>query len=173
MHGYKCFNSDMTNIYGDKFELGKKYFLKGELKIGTRGNGFHIAENLEDTLKYYGALNPDIVVCEVFGSGDMLSDWDDYYGFLKYAVSELEIVRIIPREEIIQMALQFNEDRAFRFVQLFKLTEEEIKLFDSRYAKYIRVLKAIEYYQKGNKNIYKLDSSYEFDFYSKCRKKQL
>lgn len=171
MHGYKCFNNDMTNIYGDKFEVGKKYFLKGELKIGTRGNGFHIAENLEDTLKYYGALNPDIVVCEVIGGGDILSDWDDYYGFLKYAVSELEIVRIIPREEIINMALQFNDERAFRFVQLFKLNEDEIKLFEEKFSSYLRVLKAIEYYQKGNKKVYQLNYKFGSNYLKRIKKR--
>lgn len=154
MHGYKCFNADMTNLYGNKFEVGKKYSIKGELKIGTSGNGFHICENLEDTLKYFGALNEDIAICEVIGTGDILSDWDDYYGFEKYAVSELEIVRMLSREEIIQMALNFDEDRAFRFVQLFKLTEEEIKLFEEKYGKYIRIMMALEYYQKENKKIY-------------------
>ena len=163
MHGYKCFNSDMTNLYGNKFEVGKKYSIRGELKIGTRGNGFHICENLEDTLKYFGAFNEDIVICEVIGTGEILSDWDDYYGFEKLAVSELEIVKILSRDEIIQMALSFGEDRVFRFIQLFKLTEEEIKLFEEKYSKYMRILMAIEYYQKGNKDVYKLDSFFEIE----------
>lgn len=163
MHGYKCFNSDMTNLYGNKFEVGKKYSIRGELKIGTRGNGFHICGNLEDTLKYFGAFNEDIVICEVIGTGEILSDWDDYYGFEKLAVSELEIVKILSRDEIIQMALSFGEDRVFRFIQLFKLTEEEIKLFEEKYSKYMRILMAIEYYQKGNKDVYKLDSFFEIE----------
>lgn len=170
MQGYKCFNSDMTNSYGDKFEVGKRYTIKGKLKIGTTGNGFHMCENIEDTLKYFGAMNTEIVVCEVVGSGEILSSWDDYYGFEKYAVSVLDIVRIIPREEIIEMALKFNEERAFRFVQLFKLNSIEIKLFENVFKKHIRVLKAIEYYQKGNKKVYELD--YLFDS-NNCRKSKI
>lgn len=163
MKGYKCFNKDMTNLYGDKFEVGKKYSIIGKLKVGTNGNGFHICRNFEDTLKYFGAFNTEIVICEVSGSGSILSSWDDYYGYEKYAVSELEIIRVVPREEIIEMALNFNEERVLRFIQLFKLTEDEINKFSKVFANYIRILKAIEYYQKGNKKVYKLDYAFSFN----------
>ena len=169
MRGFKCFNSDMTNLYGEQFEIGKKYKVNGPVKVGVRGNGFHICVNIEDTLKYFGALNPDIVVCEVVGNGEILSSWDDYYGFEKFAVSELEIMRIIPREEIIQMALQFSEDRALRFVQLFKLTEEEIKLFEEKFNVYLSVLKAIEYYQKNNKSVYELEYKFGSNYLKRIR----
>ena len=170
MHGYKCFNSDMTNIYGDKFEVGKKYSITGNVKVGPKGNGFHICENFEDTLKYFGALNDSVVICEVIGEGEILSDWDDYYGYEKFAVSNLEIIRVLPREEIIQMGLQLHEIRADRFVQVFKLTKEEIPLFDEKYAPYIKVLRSIEYYQKNNQDVYEIDSIFGLDYF-KTRKR--
>ena len=172
MYGYKCFNSDMTNLYGDKFEVGKKYSITGEVRVGTKGNGFHICENFEDTLKYFGALNDSVVICEVIGSGEIVSDWDDYYGYEKFAVSNLEIVRVLSREEIIQMGLQLHEIRADRFVQVFKLTDEEIPLFEEKYGSYIKILKSIEYYQKNNKHVYEKDSEFESEYF-KTRKRKI
>ena len=53
IYGYKCFNSDMTNRYGKKFELGKVYSTDGKVKFGNSGNGFHFCKNIEDTLRYF------------------------------------------------------------------------------------------------------------------------
>ena len=67
IYGYKCFNGDMTNLYGDKFEVGKSYILKGKFKSGPHGNAFHMCLNLEDTLKYFCAF-----CCGVINSSSVI-----------------------------------------------------------------------------------------------------
>ena len=62
--GYKCFNEDLTNRYGFKFEVGNTYKVDGIIKFGIDGNGFHMCERLEDTLRYFDAMNLDVSVCE-------------------------------------------------------------------------------------------------------------
>ena len=49
----------------------------------------------------------------------------------------------------------FSVDRVVRFVSLYVLTYDEIKLFEDRYAKYDGVMDAINYYQKKDKKVYK------------------
>ncbi len=61
MIGYKCFNSDLTNRYGSKFEVGKTYHAKGDIKFGNNGNGFHMCKNMEDTLRYFDAFNDNVL----------------------------------------------------------------------------------------------------------------
>lgn len=107
--GYKCFNKDLTNNYGFKFEVGKSYFVDGEIKAGINGNGFHMCKNIEDTFRYYGPMNLDISVCEVVGSGKRVSFCDKYNGYYDmYSVGKIEILRQLNRNEIIEMALVFN-----------------------------------------------------------------
>ena len=45
--GYKALNSDFTNRYGFKFEIGKTYKIYNEVKFGNDGNGFHFVEILK------------------------------------------------------------------------------------------------------------------------------
>ena len=57
MLGYKCFNENLINRYGTKFEIGKIYHANGNIKFGNKGNGFHLCKNLEDTLRYFKSFN--------------------------------------------------------------------------------------------------------------------
>lgn len=149
--GYKCFNSDLTNNYGVKFEVGKKYTTSGQIKFGTMGNGFHMCKRLEDTLRYFDAIKKEVSICEVKGSGTVVESFDEYYGYYNiYSVEELEIIRELTREEIINMAIKFYQERAIRFISGFKLKEDEILLFKQYFKNNSRVISFIEYYQEGN-----------------------
>ena len=75
--GYKCFNKGLLNRYGKKFSVGKIYVTDGMLKFGTRGNGFHICKNIEDTFRYFNSLKNDVDVCLVKGSGDFIEYSDE------------------------------------------------------------------------------------------------
>lgn len=154
--GYKCFNEDLTNNYGFQFEVGGKYSVSGVISAGTRGNGYHMCKNIEDTFRFYGGIeNSNIVVCEVIGSGDMVSFSDEYYGYYDmYSVEKIEIIRKIDRSEIIQMALNFDEMRVTRLIQTFKLNPSEIELFECKFAEYSSIQKAIAYYQKRILDVY-------------------
>lgn len=149
--GYKCFNKDLTNRYGKKFELGKIYIAQGDLK----SNGFHICKNMEDTLRYFDAVNDEISICEVKGSGDRILKEDEYYGYYEmYIVEKLEILKLLSREDIIKKMLKSNEFSVERFLTLFKLTNEEILLFKEKYKGSFKILDTISYYQEKNLDTY-------------------
>ena len=127
--GYKGFNKDFTNRYGNKFEIGKVYHADGEIKWGNNGNGFHLCTNVEDCFRY---VDPDTsVITEVIGFGKMKEYDDEYYGYYDmYVCENLRIVRVISREEIISMMLYTYADRRNRFIRDYNLTEAELKLFE-------------------------------------------
>lgn len=153
--GYKCFNKDMTNRYGTKFEVGKMYEAKGNIVYGNNGNGFHMAERLEDTLRYFCASEEEISICLVKGSGQIVASFDDYYGYYDiYSVQRLEIQKKLSREEIIEFALKLHNERARRFISGFKLTPIEIELFKQRYNKETATLAYIEYYQEKKEDVF-------------------
>ena len=127
--GYKGFNKDFTNRYGNKFEIGKVYHADGEIKWGNNGNGFHLCTNIEDCFRYVDSDTS--VINEVIGFGKMKEYDDEYYGYYDmYVCENLRIVRVISREEIISMMLHTYADRRNRFIRDFNLTEEELKLFE-------------------------------------------
>lgn len=154
--GYKAFNSDLTNRYGIKFEIGKIYLSSGAIRFGNNGNGFHLCKNIEDTFRFF---DPEkMTICRVIGSGNFLENnrqEDEYYGFSDmYAVEKLQVLKKLTRMEIIQEGLKLNELRAHRFVSSFPLTEEEIILFKEKFKDSIKVIDAIAYYQENDKEIY-------------------
>lgn len=155
--GYKCFNEDLTNRYGINFEIGKIYSTKGEIKFGNVGNGFHFCKNIEDTFRYFDIFAQNVTVCIVRGFGNIVEYEDEYNGYYNMYVSEnIEILRELTREEIIQTMLNSNEIKVCRFIQTFKLTNEEIEMFKKRFSSYSIISKYIEYYQLNNKEIFKI-----------------
>ena len=148
--GYKAFNQDFTNRYGKHFEVGEIYRIKGPISWGKYGNGFHFCTNLEDCFRYY---DPDTsIIAEVKGFGKLVKNDDEYYGYYDMYVSEyLEVIRVIPREEIIKMMLETSIDRQNRFIRNYNLTEEEKELF---------------YIEDGGMNN-------ERNNYQRCKRKQL
>jgi len=153
--GYKCFNEDLTNRYGFKFKVGNSYKVDGIIRFGIDGNGFHMCERFEDTLRYFDAMNLEVSVCEVVGNGEIVSFYDEYNGYYDmYAVEEISIIRKIDRDEIISMMLNVNEVRVLRFLQLYRLNEEEIKSFQDKFKNNVMIFDVIDYYQYGIKDVY-------------------
>ena len=157
--GYKAFNVDLTNRYGSSFEVGKEYSVDGNAVFGNHGNGFHFCERLEDTLRYFDAMNGEVSFAEVVGSGNMVEYSDEFYGYYDmYAATELKVLRILKREEIIKMFLSQPSFRMVRFVQGFKLNDDEKELMKCMYADNSEVINAISYYQDGDKDVYSRES---------------
>ena len=155
--GYKAFNNDMTNRYGKKFEEGKIYYSENTPKFGNNGNGFHFCERLEDTLRYFPAMEEKIKIARVTGLGEIVTENDEYYGFYDmHASSIISIDKILEREEIINMFLEDGrvESRIIRFIELFKLNEDEIRRFLDKKGDISGIIPAIEYYQLGDKSAY-------------------
>lgn len=42
VEGFKCFNEDLTNRYGKKFEVGFSYHLDGNIIFGNSGKLSHV-----------------------------------------------------------------------------------------------------------------------------------
>lgn len=152
--GFKAFDSKTNNRYGMHFEEKKVYSVDGNIKFGTCGNGYHMCTNLEDTLRYVDNYD-DIVIGEVVGFGDIDQYDDEYNGYYDmYAVRKLYIRRFISREEMIKMMLEVDENRAFRFIQFFPLSDDEKEMFKLAYASKEKVLDGISYYQEGDIEVY-------------------
>jgi hypothetical protein len=161
--GYKAFNVDLTNRYGSSFEVGKRYSVDGNAVFGNHGNGFHFCERLEDTLRYFDAMNGEIAICEVVGSGNIVEYSDEYYGYYEmFAATELEISKVLTREEIVGMFRDAPWYRTVRFVQGFRLTDVEREFFKLQYENEFRVLQAIAYYQEGDNRAYEDDKGFKF-----------
>lgn len=153
--GYKCFHENLTNRYGIPFQVGKIYFTSGIIKFGNYGNGFHMCRNMEDTLRYFDAMNGKVSICKVRGSGETVSYHDEYYGYYDmFAVSTLEILKQLTYEEIIRKGLSLDSNKVMRFLSLFRLSENEIIQFQKQYQNNPNVLKTIAYYQIGDKEAY-------------------
>ncbi len=150
--GYKSFKQGLITNGDIKFEVGVPMHSNGEIKAGPiGGNGFHMCLNFEDTFRFIE--NP--ILCEVTGYGtiskEYIDDYNGYYGI--YACSDMIVNRIIPREEIIEMAKSLYEERLIRFIMTYKMTEKEAdELLTINPSK--RLIKHIEYYQKGNTNAF-------------------
>lgn len=154
--GYKCFNKGLINRYGCKFEVGKIYHIKGKIKFGNNGNGFHICLNLEDTLRYYDAMNEEVDIAQVICYGSIIENSDEYYGYYDmYACEYMIITKVLTRKDIIAYAIKLNSESAKRFISLFRLTPEEILLFKTKYQKNDNVLNFISYYQENDLEVFK------------------
>lgn len=150
--GYKAFNGDFTNRYGQKFELNKIYTYN-KARFGKRG--FYFCSNLEDTLRYFDGFS-DVLIAYVRGFGNIRTTHDEYNGFYDIHVSSgIEVKKIISREEILNYMLNTNNEyRINRFINLYKLTEEEINiLLNSKHKE--KIHKHILYYQYGKKDAFK------------------
>lgn len=155
--GYKAFNGGLINRYGKKFELGKIYSVDGDVSFGNDGNGFHFCKNIEDTFRYFNAKDEKVVVAEVTGFSDIVTSNDEYNGYYDmYSAKSIRIDRIINRKELIKMFLTkiTSESRVIRFIQLYRLTEDEIQLFKLWYSSSSRIMDSIMYYQENKKDVY-------------------
>lgn len=155
IRGYKAFNKDMTNRYGQTFEEGKNYSVVGPLIYGNKGNGFHFCKRLEDTLRYFPALKEEIKIAQVETKNEVQENWDDYYGYYDmYVARTLTIDKILTREEIISMFLDLYDERVVRFLAGYRLTEKEIEIFRLKYPSSRKIQLAISYYQENDKEAY-------------------
>lgn len=156
MKGYKLLDEGFINEYGHTYEFNKKYYLNGSLRWNY--NGFHFCTNIEDTLRYRNKDKETFVIVEVFASGNIVDGSNvenDYYGYESgYASSEIELIREVSREEMIDIVIKSkNVDRVTRLILSIPLTEEEINLIRDNYNNRI-VEQYIEYYQYDMKDAF-------------------
>ena len=151
--GFKCFYSGLTNAFGQKLQLDKKYVYDG--KVEFKSSGYHLCTNLEDTLRYFDGVNKSIDICEVIGFPEYIKLEDEYYGYYDmYACQCILLTKILTRNEIIKKADRMHALAFKRFAAGYKLTEEELAYFKNKYKKETDVLYHLIYYYE-DKDIYK------------------
>ena len=155
--GYKAFNSDKTNRYGQKFIEGQVYHNNHDLKFGNNGHGFHMCTLLCDVFRYFDS---NAVVAKVIGFGNCVNYNDEYNGYYNmYAVSNLYIERFLTREEIINIMLNSSDFEIQKFLRTFTLTVKESELFLQKFENNKQLINFILYYQYGYINIFKENNS--------------
>ena len=155
LEGYKVFDSDFKTFNGMQFREGMHAHTSGPIKAGAiDGHGFHLCLNIEDVFRY-AKDNP--VLCEVIGFGEISHEYtDEYNGYYDiYACSDIYIKRVVPRQEIIEIAKDLPDYRLERLIGTYKMTDLEINEIISSLHGKEKVLKAIRYYHFGDKNAYK------------------
>ena len=154
--GYKAFNEDMTNRYGEFFEEGKIYSVPFDPVFGVQGKGFHFCERLEDTLRFFPGMDENIHIAQVTCLGSYVKRNDEFYDM--YSTNKIRIDHILSRKEIIEMCLKMPTPRLIRFIQGFRLTQEEIDFIRSVFGREVAIEKALSYYQEGDKNAFVIPS---------------
>lgn len=159
MKGYKLLDIGLINEYGFKYEINKIYTLEGELKWNH--NGFHFCTNIEDTLRYRDKEKGTFEIVEVESLGNLVDGSNvenDYYGYeTGYATDKFRIIKIITREELIDIVLKSNNiNRITRLIYSIPLSEEEIIKIKEMYPNKELINQYIDYYQYDKKDAFSL-----------------
>lgn len=151
--GYKALNSDLTNRYNKKYELFKTYHADGTIKFGNNGNGFHMCTNVEDTLRYVNTFSEDISICMIAGWGKYSEYNDDYYGYYDmYAYEYMQIIKILSKEDVLELATNMPFYRLLRFLRDYKLEPSELEYLKKLYIDNQYILKRLE--ENENRNYF-------------------
>lgn len=125
IYGYKSFNVGGRNIKGIIMPPGKYHF-DGDIIYGRQG--YHFAEYLEDTLEYTDTDSP--LIAYVRGSGTIdKCNYAEFESGNLYAVSDIEILKYLNRDEILHYALALDEVRMIRFIDRYSLSKDELDIF--------------------------------------------
>lgn len=152
IRGYKAFKKGLINIWDKEFKVGKKYIVDPI----HQEYSYHFCEYLEDVFVFYKEF--DIQVCEVIGTGNIIKKYNEYYDVGIIASSELEIIRIMSREEIINYFLLmtgYYSQRIENFLIRVNLTTEEVELFINKFQNNEQIMDKIKYYYLSDKEVYK------------------
>ena len=157
--GYKAFDSNRKNQIGQLFEEGKIYTSEGELRPGMYDyknmNGYHMSENIANVFRFFDSECDGITVAEVRGFGECLSFEDTYNEYFDmYVCQNLEILKFLSREEIIENIVTLNEFEIVKFLNTYKLNEEEKTLLSKQFKNNDIVYSALQYFQYNNKDVY-------------------
>lgn len=71
-----------------------------------------------------------------------------------YVARTISIDKILTREEIVNKLLDKPEHRVKRFLSLYKLTPNEIKVYREKFKNNRNIQNTISYYQEGDLEVY-------------------
>jgi len=160
--GYKSLKANLTNKYGQAFEIGSVYKKETDLQFGINGHGFHFCAHLEDTFRYFNPVK-DNVCCKVVGSGKVLKVSDyAYHSSDMYVSSEIQLIEILTREQIFEYALSCDMDSLERMLSLYCFQQGELVRLKA-YLEEIdnaRLLQLVENHQTGDASTFKRERVY-------------
>ena len=157
--GFKAFNADMTNLYGQPFKENEIYRIPSDKKLtaGTKGTGIHFTLHLEDAFHYFEAIQQPVKVARVSALGKVVTFNDpfEYYGFYDICATDtLRIDHIMTREEILTHMLTTPGANLLTFIRDYKLENNETEQILTRFPNNINISLAIDYYQRNDKDTY-------------------
>ena len=149
MKGYICLNKDHKHFNGETYYDGDSFDSKnGKEEI-------LVYKHIENAFRNMNAFNEDVVLMSVEAKGKGRKIEDRNFGFEEqYFFSDVNFIRELQREEIIAEALELPSTRAKRFIEMFKLYPNEVRVFKEKFSDSGEVLRAILYYQIGQHDVY-------------------
>lgn len=130
---------------------------KGENSVqeNEEYNGKYIVfPSIEDSLKFSSPSEEKTIAMVEASDPFELAD-DDYYGYYNMiGATKVKIIHVLDYQEIITTMLDNSKrERArIKFLQGYKVHDEDLHKFE---ATGLDTWEAVEYYQRGNKSIYR------------------
>lgn len=162
---FKAFKEDLTNKYGQSFEVGVVYSKSNRvLKFGKNGSGYHVSVQLADTFRFFNPCR-DNVYCEVVGFGNMVQQDNYLYrSDTMYVVEKMKIIKIMTREDIFRYVLHSSIDEFRRFLALYPFNKEELELLKlwvlEKNEEYKKLFYEASLYQTGDSSSFKRNPKY-------------
>ena len=134
---YKAFFKGLVNNLDNiNYEIGKIYTVDRPLQYTK--SGFHMCKDPEDCFKFLKPSKAQVDLTLVKGFGNMYEidagehSTDDRLGYV-YICQKMEILKVLTREEIIDIGLNLLGYRLEKFIEEFPLTKEEALLFKEKF----------------------------------------
>lgn len=149
--GYMALNN-MKDRFGNEYQVGGNYHMDGD--ITYEHNGFRFCGNLEDVFRYCNGFDENTNICLVEGFGKVRIDNDETMEYFDlYATSDLTVLKVLEREEIINDVINKNCFSKARLIAGFKLTDEEIDyMLQNSIGEHLEPY--VDYYQRGDKKAF-------------------
>lgn len=126
---------------------------KNAVKIGDKFNDdFVMFPSIEDSLK--NTTEDEKTIAKVVALYPLENLESAYYGYYNMVYTKgIKIIEVLSYEQIIEeMTSDSKSDFAkIRFLESYKINPDDFEKFNKSY----EVWRAVEFYQKGNSNIYK------------------
>ncbi len=134
---YKVFFKGLkNNLDGINYEIGKEYQTTSDLQYMK--SGFHMCKNPEDCFRFIRPVETDVDLALVRGFGKTYGfdagykSYDDTLGYI-YITEKMEILKVLTREEILDLAIKMSPISLKTFLDLYPITPEESDYLKDNY----------------------------------------
>ena len=158
MIGYKTFNKDKTNRYGKEFNEGKHYHVDGDIlaAFGKEGNGFYFCTHIADTFRFF-PNDEDVKVGVINATGEIDSCVDDYNDYEIFACSDMQLLRFLSREEVLQLIILDGRYSIEKAIKTYNLTNDEKDIILDNIRGDFQLINEVLWYCYDKKDIYTLN----------------